>query len=119
MAVKNYTDLKLWQKSIQFVKEVYKATEDFPKREHFGLAAQIRKTAVSIASNIAEGSARQSDKEFNQFLIIARGSMAELHTQLIIAHECGFVAKEVLDDLVAKLNEIGRMLHALRRTLIN
>ena len=115
--VKNYTDLKLWQKSIQFVIRIYQDTEDFPKREYYGLAAQIRKSAVSIASNIAEGSARHSDKEFNQFLIISRGSLAELYTQLLIAQGCGYIDREMLDQSLATMNEIGKMLHALRKTL--
>lgn len=114
---KNYTDLVIWQKSIALSVDIFHATEDFPKREHYGLAAQIRKSAVSIASNIAEGSARQTNKEFVQFLIIARGSLAELHTQLIIAEQCGYVTKQMLKKFIEQMNEIGRMLHALRNSL--
>ena len=117
MKAKNYTDLKIWQKAIQLSLHIYKVTENFPKREHFGLAAQIRKSAVSIASNIAEGSARHSNKEFRQFLIVARGSLAELHTQLIIADGNRYLEQGELDILQEEMNEIGRMLHGLKQSL--
>ena len=82
-----YKDLAVWQKSINFTVEIYKLTQTFPKDELYGLTSQIRKAAVSIPSNIAEGNERNSHKEFNQFLHIALGSAAELGTQLLIAKE--------------------------------
>lgn len=83
--MKTYKDLIVWQKSIELVKEIYLLTEDFPKEEIYGLTSQIRRCAVSIPSNIAEGKMRTTNKEFSHFLSIAYGSGAELETQLILA----------------------------------
>lgn len=85
----------MWQKAIALSKQVYLFTEDFPKREHYGLASQMRRATVSIASNIAEGAARHTDKDYAHFLIIARGSIAELITQSIIAFETGRCRKKL------------------------
>ena len=87
----DHKELKVWQKSMEFVKNVYEITEQFPETEIYGLTSQLRRAAVSIPSNIAEGSARSSDRELIQFLYIAIGSMAEVETQLILARELGFV----------------------------
>lgn len=114
---KSFKDLQVWKKSIDLTEIIYKTTEDFPKREHFGLAAQIRKSAVSIASNIAEGSARHGDKEFQQFLLIARGSSAELQTQMLIAMRVGYLTKDAYKALSLQLNEIGKMLQGLKKSL--
>lgn len=111
---KSYRDLKVWQKSIDLAENIYKATEDFPKREHLGLAAHIRKSATSVASNIAEGSSRHTDKEFRQFLIISRGSCSELQTQLLIAMRIGYVSQSTYISLSKELNEIGKMLNGLK-----
>jgi four helix bundle protein len=86
---RSYKDLEVWQLSLKFVKDIYQVTSDFPSSEKFGLAQQIRRAAVSIPSNIAEGQFRNSSKEFKQFLSVALGSAAELETQLIIAGEIG------------------------------
>jgi len=122
---KSFKDLQVWKKSIDLAEAIYKATEDFPKREHFGLAVQIRKSVVSIASNIAEGSARDGNKEFQQFLLIARGSSAELQTQMLIAMRVGYLTKDVYKILTKdvykilslRLNEIGKMLQGLKQSL--
>ena len=114
---KSYRDLKVWQKSIVLAKDVYQLTEAFPRREQFGLAAQMRRAAVSIASNIAEGAARHSDKDYAHFLVIARGSAAELLTQLEIAYEVGFVDAKTKESAEEKANEISRMLSGLRSRL--
>ena len=92
---KSYRDLKVWQKAIALTKTTYQITEDFPKREHYGLAQQMRRAAVSVASNIAEGAARQSDRDYAHFLVMARGSLAELTTQSIIAAENGFIVQGI------------------------
>ena len=89
----DYKELDVWKKSIEFVESIYKATAKFPDEERFGLTNQLRRAAISIPSNIAEGSARQSDKEFIRFLFIAYGSSAEIETQLIIAKNLGFHRK--------------------------
>lgn len=109
----SFTDLIVWQKSISLVKEVYKITEDFPKRETFGLTDQIRRAVVSVPSNIAEGKQRQSVKEYIQFLYIAYGSCAEIYTQLILAIELQYISQSVLDKIIADLIEIEKMLNSL------
>lgn len=114
---KSYRDLKVWQKAIALAKATYSLTEDFPKREHFGLAAQMRRASVSVASNIAEGAARHSDKDYAHFLTIARGSLAEMLTQLAIAFEVGFISEKDVLLLEAQADEISRMLHGLRSRL--
>ncbi len=104
MAKKSYKDLEVWKKAVDFADDIYTYTEDFPKREHYGLVAQIRKSAVSIASNIAEGSARHSNKEFIQFLIVARGSSAEVQTQMLIANRTKYFQKDCYILLTKQLN---------------
>jgi four helix bundle protein len=86
---RSYRDLEVWKLAIDFVKQVYEITDNFPASENYGLINQIRRAAVSIPSNIAEGQGRNSTKEFRQFLAISLGSLAELETQLIIAKEIG------------------------------
>lgn len=104
-----YKDLKIWNKAIDLEVNVYQATVDFPKEEKYGLTSQIRRSAVSIPSNIAEGAGRNHDKEFIQFLAIANGSSYELETQVIVANKLELLSKEVADDLCQQLNEIQKM----------
>lgn len=111
--MKTYKDLEVWQKSIVFVTDIYNQTNNFPKEEMYGLVSQLRRSAVSVPSNIAEGSARQSNKEYIQFLYIALGSLVELDTQLIIAENIKFISNETLSDLQIKMEEIGKMLNGL------
>jgi len=94
--LKTHKDLDVWRESIELVKEVYKVTAEFPKEELYNLTSQIRRCAVSIPSNIAEGAARKSKKEFINFLYVALGSCAELETQLIISKELGFIVDETV-----------------------
>jgi len=108
--------LNVWKKSIEFVTKIYKVTESFPDSEKFGLISQIRRSAVSIPSNISEGAARSSKKEFIQFLSIAQGSTSELETQLIISNNLGFLKTENI-HLLNELDEISRMIIGLIRTL--
>jgi len=115
--VKKFKDLNVWKKAIDLVKAVYSATNDFPEEEKFGLTSQIRRSAVSIPSNIAEGSGRDSDKEFNHFLNIARGSTFELETQLIISGEIGILNSDELNQLSEKIDEIQRMITNLQKKL--
>lgn len=89
--MKTHKDLEVWKKSVEFVTDLYKVTQDFPKEEFYGLTSQMRRAAVSIPSNIAEGSARQGNKELVQFLYIALGSAVELDTQLIIARNLTYI----------------------------
>jgi four helix bundle protein len=108
--------LEVWKKSIEFVTKIYKVTELFPDSEKFGLISQVRRSAISIPSNIAEGAGRASKKEFIQFLSIAQGSTSELETQLIIANNLGFLKQEDL-GLLDELDEISRMIIGLIKTL--
>jgi four helix bundle protein len=110
-----HKDLDVWKKSIEFVKEIYKMTSEFPKEELFGIVSQIRRSAVSIPSNIAEGSARSSSKDYIRFLYIAAGSLAELDTQLIICKELEYISQEKLNNLEIELDGIAKMLHGVIR----
>jgi four helix bundle protein len=109
----SYRDLIAWQKAIQFTKDVYRVSEKFPAHERFGLTSQVRRAAVSIASNIAEGQGRRLPGDFQLFLRHSRGSLLEVETQLIIAAELGYLSKASLDDLLSKAAEEGRILNGL------
>jgi len=113
--IRSHKDLIVWQKAMQLVEDVYRTTADFPSGERFGLTAQMRRSAVSVASNISEGSARQTGKEFLQFLYIARGSLCELETQIEISCRLGFLPRPT--PLDSELTAVGRMLSALIRRL--
>jgi four helix bundle protein len=109
----SYRDLIVWQKAIALAKLVYHATESFPRHEVYGLAAQVRRAAVSVPSNIAEGQGRLSRNEFRQFLGQARGSLLELETQIVIARELGYVTQEVVQPVFDCSDEVSRLLHGL------
>ncbi|CAM3324156.1 four helix bundle protein [Empedobacter stercoris] len=111
--MKTHKNLEVWQKAIAFVTDVYNQTGNFPKEEIYGLVSQLRRSAVSVPSNIAEGAARQSNKEYIQFLYVALGSLMELDTQLSIANNLNFLSDESLNDLQSKTDEIGKMLNGL------
>jgi four helix bundle protein len=108
-----YGELVVWQKSIDFVDAIYVSTETYPKYEVFGLASQMRRAAVSIASNIAEGSARHSRRDFVRFLRQSRGSLAEIETQILISMRRRYMGKELGQKLLMSAAEIGRMLTGL------
>jgi four helix bundle protein len=112
-----YEDLLVWQKGMALVKRVYEITRGFPRDEKFGLVSQMRRAAVSIPSNIAEGQARHSTGEFIQFLSHAEGSVAELNTQLILSVELGYCSKDQTSEATALARELRRMLNSLRRKL--
>ena len=105
---RSYRDLEVWKLSIDLVKKVYQVTHNFPASENYGLINQIRRAAVSIPSNIAEGQGRNSSKEFKQFLAISLGSLAELETQLIIAKEIEYLTQNGLDSLLSPLDRIKK-----------
>jgi four helix bundle protein len=109
--------LEVWNKAVDFVVALYKVTETFPKEEKFGLISQIRRAAVSVPSNIAEGAARESGKEFIHFLSNAQGSASELSTELLIAHRLGFIKEGPYLEAVAELDNIGRMIFGLSQHL--
>ena len=110
-------DLLVWQKSRVLVKNIYDLTAEYPKSEQFGLVDQMRRAAVSVPSNIAEGFGRSSKKEFKQSLNIARGSIAELQTQLLLSFDLGFLDKENYDSIDAQVIELYKMLNSLIKKL--
>jgi four helix bundle protein len=114
---RSYKDLLVWQKAISLAKLIYRLTHTFPSAEKFGLVAQMRRAAVSIPSNIAEGQARHTTGEFIQFISHAEGSVAELDTQLTLSIELKFCSTSAADPAFGLIGELRRMLNALRRKL--
>lgn len=114
---KSFRDLLVWQKAMDLSIEVYAATKSFPKNEIYSLANQLCRAAVSIPSNIAEGSARYSNKEFARFVNIARGSCAELETQIEISLKLGYIDARQCTNIINKVQEIGKMLSGLKNSL--
>ncbi|HLA94368.1 MAG TPA: four helix bundle protein [Pyrinomonadaceae bacterium] len=114
----SYKSLIVWQKSILLVKNIYILTAKFPGEEKFGLVSQMRRAAVSIPSNIAEGQARRTTPDFIRFISMAEGSLAELDTQLTISVELGYCSQDQTNDCGSLKDEIRKMLNALRRTLL-
>jgi len=115
--VQSYRDLIAWQKSMALVADVYRCTQAFPKCEMYGLTSQLRRAAVSVPSNIAEGQGRLSTGEFKQFLGHARGSLLEAETQISIARELGYLEREDSERLLHKSGEVGRVLNGLMASL--
>ncbi|MFL6245424.1 MAG: four helix bundle protein [Thermoanaerobaculia bacterium] len=109
----SYRDLIVWQKSMALVTDIYRATDSFPAREMYGLTNQVRRAAVGVPSDIAEGKGRISKKEYVQMLARARGSICEVQTQLEISRNLEFLATEVFTDLESKAAEVGRLLNGL------
>lgn len=114
---KGFEDLKVWQLAIQLAKLIYQETKSFPVDERYGLTSQIRRCAVSVASNIAEGCSHNSANDFLRFLAIARGSLSELKTQIIIAFEVDYLNEIQKQQLLSKTDEVAKLLNALRRSL--
>lgn len=115
--IKTYRDLRVWQKSIFLVKEIYNLTEKMPKQEMFCLSDQMRRSAISIPSNIAEGFRRQYHKEYKQFLHVALGSCAELETQVTISKELAYITNEKEADILEQIDHISRMIINLAKKL--
>ena len=107
--------LEAWKESIALVKAVYEATQNFPKEETYGLVSQMRRAAISVPSNIAEGAARSGSREFAQFLNVARGSLSESETQLIIAVELGYIVEG--HDIFSRLDKVSRLLTGLHKSV--
>ncbi len=114
---RSYRDLIAWQKSVAFVTRIYASTQSFPQQERFGLTGQLRRAAVSIPSNIAEGQARSSPREFHHFLSNARGSLAEIETQLQIAQNLGYLKPDQGESLLASAEEVGRLVTGLMASI--
>ena len=109
----SYRDLVAWRKAMILVVQIYRATRNFPKDELYGLTSQLRRAAVSVPSNIAEGQARYSRREFHHFLSNARGSLAEVETQIMLAADLAYLTSKDADTLLFKSAEVGRILNGL------
>jgi four helix bundle protein len=113
----NLKEIKIWNRAIDLAVEVYKATADFPTEEKYGLTSQIRRSVVSIPSNISEGAGRNSNNEFVHFLGVANGSSFELQTQLIISNRLQLLNDKTVDPLLKELNELQKMTYSFIKTL--
>ena len=109
--IESYQDLEVWKQSKDLVRNIYEVTKSFPKEEQFGLTNQLRRAAVSIPSNIAEGCGRNHIKDSIQFFFISRGSLYEIETQIIIAHDLGFVSISEQENTIAKIKSCKRLLN--------
>ena len=113
MKIKSYKDLNIWKRSIGLVEDIYKITQNFPKEEIYGLTSQLRRAAVSVPSNIAEGFTRLHNKEYRQFLYISLGSCAELNTQIIISSRLSYLSTEKVNETLNEIEEISKMIMGL------
>ena len=116
-AINSYRDLVAWQRARELVREVYLMTEYFPDEEKYGLRSQLRRSGISVASNIAEGYGRGSGPDYLRFLRIARGSLFEIETQLILSSDLGLLTQETHDEMQALVDNVGRPLSGLIRSL--
>jgi four helix bundle protein len=114
---RSYKDLVAWRRAMELVGEIYRMTQGFPEKELYGLTSQLRRAAVSVPSNIAEGQGRLSKGEFHQFLGHARGSLMEVETQVLIAQDLGYLDKTSTEKLLGKAAELGRVLNGLLASL--
>ena len=112
--MKGHRDLVAWQKAMELVIEIYRATRDFPKDELYGLTSQLRRAAVSVPSNLAEGYGRNSRKDFQRFIGMALGSLLEVETQLEIANLLGYISDEALSNVFGKSRRVAQLLHGLK-----
>lgn len=117
VSARNYRELIVWQEAIKIAKAVYELTGKFPKLETYALADQIRRAAVSVPSNIAEGQARKAPRDFRRFLHIALGSLAEADTQLVLAQEFGYLSREDIDSMDEQIQGLRMKLYALINSL--
>jgi len=113
----SFKDLRVWREAMKLTVEVYRATAQFPRHELYGLTQQLRRAAVSVPSNIAEGKGHRSDCEFGHFLLHARGSLLDVQTQLMIANELQYIGNEQVQDLLGSADAIGRSLNGLINSL--
>jgi four helix bundle protein len=110
---RSHKDLVVWRKALELAVQIHRLTEHLPRYERFGLVSQLRRAAVSVPSNIAEGAARRTTRDFLAFLHVARGSVAELETQLLLAQEFGYVESLMFQDVMARLDEVGRLVNGV------
>lgn len=112
--MQRFTELKVWQKSHTFVLQVYRLTKSFPSEERYGLTSQLRRAALSVPTNVAEGAKRQTNAEYARFLNIAEGSLAESEYLLMVSRDLGYLTDATSKPLLAQADEIAKMLHGLR-----
>jgi four helix bundle protein len=117
MAIKTYQELYAWQKGMDLAEETYRLTRDFPSEERFGLISQLRRASVSVPSNIAEGHQRGSTSDYVRYLHIAKGSLAEAETQIVLATRLKFLTGKTADSWVTTASEVGRLLNGLIASL--
>ncbi len=117
MDIKDYRDLVVWQRAMDLVEMIYRLTRSFPKEELFGLVAQLRRAAVSVPANIAEGQGRHTTRDFLQFLSIAGGSLKETETHVLIAKRLGYLAQDAASEAITLAAEVGRLKNGLVRSL--
>jgi four helix bundle protein len=117
MSVVSFRELRVWQLGMEVAEKVYRVTAEFPKSETYGLSSQMRRSAVSIPSNIAEGQGRDSTKEFLHFLAIAFGSICELETQLLLANRFNYISNDDLQPVITILNATGKTTRSLQKAL--
>ena len=115
--IKNFKNLDIWKRSCRLVKKIYKATKELPKEEAYGLTSQIRRAAVSVPSNIAEGCGRKTIPDLSRFLDMSIGSLCELETQLYLSHDLEFLKMKIMQDLVDEIGQIRRMIIAYQNKL--
>lgn len=116
-AVHNFTDLRVWQIAMDLAEQIYRITRSFPPSEQYGLASQLQRAAVSIPSNIAEGHARHQSGDYIRFLGIARGSLAELKTQVLLAIRLGYIMAQTGNNVLGEIDDLMRQLTALRSAI--
>ena len=116
--MKNFRELNVWQKAHAFVLDIYRITASYPEEERFGLVSQIRRSAVSIPANIAEGCGRDGDREFRRFLTIAAGSASETEYHLLLSRDLNFITADIHSKLDQQINEIKRMLNGFIKKLL-
>lgn len=114
---KSYRDLDVWQRSMRLAKEIYKVTQRFPADERFGLTNQLRRAAVPVPSNLAEGHARFGAGEFSRLISITMGSVAELETQILLSSDLGYISGATADELLTELDGLGKMLRGLAKSI--
>ena len=117
METHNFKELKVWQFSMNLVKEIYLITQDFPNEEKFGITSQIRRCVISVPSNIAEGAGRGSNKDFARFLSIALSSAYELETQIILSKDLEFITEESFNKLISRIHEVQKMLFVFQKKM--
>lgn len=117
MGMHNYRELKIWQRSMDFVVKIYEVSADFPKEERYGLTSQLRSCAVSIPSNISEGAGRGTNKQFKRFLEFSMGSINEAQTQVELAFRVNYLSKEIYESLIDEALQIYKMILAFYNSL--